>query len=93
MDYRITKAPPSSSHAQKVNHHSPGEDGAETTSSVTSHLYLRSSETLDKDVVLRRIRHHKVRTMVRALLSTSPSSVTVDKDKWVDLQDDAFSNP
>lgn len=88
MDYRIAQAPASCSQAQ-VKMKVKNEPETETVSSVTSHLYLRSSETLDKDVVLRLIRHHRVRTRVRALLV----GTTGEQNKWEDLQDDAFSNP
>lgn len=65
---------------------------------VSSHLFLRpthTTETLDKDVVLRRIRHRKRVNSVKSALkgfmgcpvSSKPHQVSV---KWVD---DAFAAP
>ncbi|KAA8547280.1 hypothetical protein F0562_003856 [Nyssa sinensis] len=103
MAFVISKNQPSFSEkeAEKVNH-SEGRDDAGTINSVTSHLYLKSSssssahssETLDKDVILRRIRHHKclnkVRTTFQALVNSSSSSA--HEHKWLEVND-AFSGP
>ncbi|KAK3015365.1 hypothetical protein RJ639_005637 [Escallonia herrerae] len=80
---------------------SEGKDDNETTKSVTSHIYLKSSSaqaaagTLDKNVVLRRIRYHKslkkVKSTFQALLNSSNECVQ-DEQKWLE-QDDAFSAP
>ncbi|KAI5665863.1 hypothetical protein M9H77_15716 [Catharanthus roseus] len=72
--------------------------------SVTSQLYLlksssssstrRPSESLDKEIVLRRIRHHKsmnkVRNALQSLLANSPASDS--EYKWLELGDN-FSSP
>lgn len=68
---------------------------------VTTHIYLKpthSTETLEKEVVLRRLRQRKrmgkVGTAVKALLSSpfasKPDKVSVHHKKWVD---DAFAAP
>ncbi|KAG9440812.1 hypothetical protein H6P81_020977 [Aristolochia fimbriata] len=68
---------------------------------VTCQLYLKphkNSESLDKDVVLRRIRHRKrvnrVRSVMRSLLtppeSKGNSPTARHEDLWLD---DAFSAP
>ncbi len=81
--------------AEKVNLNHSGEKDSEL-SPVSSQLYLKSStqassKTLDKEAVLRRIRHHKnlnkVRGALQALISNS-----VQEQKWMD-PDDVFSAP
>ncbi|KAJ4966319.1 hypothetical protein NE237_018168 [Protea cynaroides] len=76
----------------------------ETPNTVTRHLYLKpahTSETLDKDQLLRRIRHrkrvNKFRNALLALLrspfsssSGVPDKVPVHHESWLD---DAFSAP
>lgn len=64
---------------------------------VSTLLYLKpthTSETLDKDVVLRRIRQrkrvNKLRAALQALLTTPVSPSVHEKNKWVD---DAFAAP
>ena len=68
---------------------------------VSTHIYLKpphSTETLEKQVVLRRIRHrkriNKVRTAVQALLGSptaaNPDKVSANQMRWVD---DAFAAP
>lgn len=101
MAYIFSENRPTFSEAEKVNHL---RDEHETTNTVTSQLHLKSpaqtSETLDKDVVLRRIRHHKcvnkVRSAFQALVSSaSPGQadrVSAYEQKWLE-QDDAFSAP
>ncbi|KAL7193184.1 hypothetical protein ACSBR2_024903 [Camellia fascicularis] len=96
----------SSNKSQEVKNLSSVSEGRDTNS-VTSYLYLKSSsahsssEPLDKDVVLRRIRHHKclnkIRSPFQALLSSSFSSgqadmVAAHQHRWLE-QDDAFSAP
>ncbi|KAM1388086.1 hypothetical protein ACFX2I_016254 [Malus domestica] len=63
---------------------------------VSSHVHIKpthTSQPLDKEIVLRRIRQRKrvnrVRAALQALLS-SPSSPSVQENKWVD---DAFASP
>ena len=76
------------------------QEEQEKMDSVTSHLYIKpshSKKTLDKEVVLRRIRHHKRMNNVKSsLLSFIGSSLpantnnkaSVHEIKWVD---DAFA--
>ncbi|GMN29818.1 hypothetical protein TIFTF001_002572 [Ficus carica] len=65
-------------------------------SPITSQLYLKSSSSkaLNKEVVLRRIRHHKclnkVRSAFQGLLTTSHEEDA--HQKWLD-QNDNFSSP
>ncbi|KAH7567335.1 hypothetical protein ACOSP7_010831 [Xanthoceras sorbifolium] len=79
------------------------QEDPESSNSVSSHLYLRpihTSETLDKDAVLRRIRHrkrlNKVRNALRGFLGWSARPAETNKvssfyeKKWVD---DAFAAP
>ncbi|KAF7136549.1 hypothetical protein RHSIM_Rhsim08G0109000 [Rhododendron simsii] len=76
---------------------SDGSRAKSTTEAVTSCIHLKSSsgqisQPLDKEVVLRRIRHHKclnkIRNTFQALLSTPPPS----EHRWLE-PDDAFSAP
>lgn len=106
MDFIISEAQPSLSEVESrvnLNHTKDGKDSSETPGTgrhITSELYLRSSsKSLDKDVVLRRIRHHKnlnrVRGALQALLSSSEHANYADpvqQHKWVD-QNDNFSSP
>lgn len=74
----------------------------ETNNPVTSHLYIKptdSTQTLDREVVLRCIRQrkrvNKWKAMVQALVSSAFSAkpekaVSVHKKKWID---DAFAAP
>ncbi|XP_059624701.1 uncharacterized protein LOC132267576 [Cornus florida] len=92
---------------------SEARNEGESVNSVTTHLYLRSSsssadhhasKSLDKDVVLRRIRHHKslykLRSTFHALISTSDEAspehagdtVSGYRQMWLQ-QGDAFSAP
>ncbi|XXG49289.1 hypothetical protein AAC387_Pa02g3510 [Persea americana] len=74
-----------------------------TRKPVTSCLYIkphpasdpeRQRVSLDKDVVLRRIRHrkrvNKVQNVLQALLTAPVSDVSADERLWLD---DAFSAP
>ncbi|OVA18602.1 hypothetical protein BVC80_1831g152 [Macleaya cordata] len=78
------------------------EEPDEVLKSSTSRLYLmKPTETLDKDVILRRIRHirrvNKVRDAVQTLLRSPPFSgyyndeVSVMEKQWLAM--DAFSAP
>ncbi|KAK2660440.1 hypothetical protein Ddye_006973 [Dipteronia dyeriana] len=82
----------------ETNTHEDQED-QESLNYVSSHLYLRhthTSEKLDKDVVLRRIRHrkrlNKVRNALQGFLGWSVPTNKTDKVsvKWLD---DAFAAP
>ncbi|GLU19953.1 hypothetical protein SLE2022_361730 [Rubroshorea leprosula] len=77
------------------------EEGGDvqTLSPITSHLCLKSSassspEALDKEAVLRRIRHHKSLNKVRTALHAMAggSGKTNWEQKWLELTD-AFSCP
>ncbi|KAF8405098.1 hypothetical protein HHK36_009996 [Tetracentron sinense] len=99
MASMVPKNQTSFSDAEKMNNYS--EDQEPKVLPVTTHLYLKptnSSETLDKDVVLRRIRQrkrvNKFRSALQALLispfSGGTDNVSVHEKKWLD---DAFSAP
>ncbi|CAK9151535.1 unnamed protein product [Ilex paraguariensis] len=101
MAFMISKHQPSFSEAAEKVSVSDQRDETEIINSVTSQLYLKSSSSsahhtsekaLDKDVVLRRLRHHKCLNRIKntfgALLSTTPSGG--QRQKWLE-QDDAFS--
>ncbi|KAK3231519.1 hypothetical protein Dsin_003400 [Dipteronia sinensis] len=85
---------------KKQNSHEEDQEvNQESLNYVSSHLYLRpthTSETLDKDVVLRRIRHrkrlNKVRNALQGFLGWSVPTNKTDKVsvKWLD---DAFAAP
>nr|XP_048335980.1 uncharacterized protein LOC125423973 [Ziziphus jujuba var. spinosa] len=107
MAFIISKAQSSLSEVQsngRLNHEKDGKDSSEspdTGSHITSELYLRSSsKSLDKDVVLRRLRQHKslnkIKGAFQALLSSSSEHAnyadSVQQQKWVD-QNDNFSSP
>lgn len=66
---------------------------------VTSQLHLKTSESLDREIVLRRIRQHKtmnkVRNSLQSLFRSSQSHTPVsdyDEHKWLELGD-TFSSP
>ncbi|KAK9948749.1 hypothetical protein M0R45_004313 [Rubus argutus] len=92
---------------QNQNNSKDGEAQAQhhQSVSVTSHLYLKSSSNskaaaLDRDLVLRRIRHHKdmrkVKSAFQALMGNRSSSSelqatsTTDMASWLD-QENSFS--
>ncbi|CBI19614.3 unnamed protein product, partial [Vitis vinifera] len=61
MSFLVSKPQPSSSDSEKITNSDDRED-SDTLLTVTSYLHLKpaqSSQTLDKDLVLRRIRHRK----------------------------------
>ncbi|KAL6317950.1 hypothetical protein AAG906_030997 [Vitis piasezkii] len=99
MSFLVSKPRPSSSDYEKITHSDDRED-SDTLPTVTSYLHLKpaqSSQTLDKDLVLRRIRHrkrvNKVRNLFQTLVSSpfsTTDSVRVQEKKWVD---DAFAAP
>ncbi|KAM0970582.1 hypothetical protein ACFX13_018888 [Malus domestica] len=84
------------------------EVSPESQSSITSHVYLKSpaAASLDRDVVLRRIRHHKhlskVKSAFQAFMgsssspepATSPMTPTsnIHHETWLH-QEDSFSSP
>ncbi|KAF6155752.1 hypothetical protein GIB67_007399 [Kingdonia uniflora] len=73
------------------------ENQTDVQMTITSHLYLKpthTSEPMDKDVVLRRIRQRKrvyrFRNALQAILSSPFSRKNEGEKKWLD---DAFSAP
>lgn len=102
MAYSISKNQQQAFSETEKHSLSEGRDDnlGSTNSSVTSHLYIKasssaqtqpSSGTLDKQVVLRRIRQHKclkkVQNTFQALLPQASSH-----QGWLE-QDDVFSSP
>ncbi|TMW93216.1 hypothetical protein EJD97_012013 [Solanum chilense] len=76
---------------------SDDQDSVETERVISSQLYLKSSshENLDKNVVLRRLRHHKYLQKVRGNLKTlldSYSTRDYYEHKWLE-QGDVFCSP
>ncbi|KAI5319464.1 hypothetical protein L3X38_039172 [Prunus dulcis] len=103
MAFIISRAPPkqkqpSFSEAEKKDGHK--ELSEAQSSSITSHVYLKSSAgaAMDRDVVLRRIRHHKnlskVKSAFQSLMGSSQeaASVTSVDQTWLH-QEDTFSSP
>ena len=91
------------SETKNINENNPEDlrEETENGSLVSTHIYLKptpSTGTLEKKVVLRRIRHrkcmNKVRAAVKALVGSpsaaSPGKVSAHQEKWVD---DAFAAP
>ncbi|TQD95889.1 hypothetical protein C1H46_018527 [Malus baccata] len=84
------------------------EVSVKSQSSITSHVYLKSptAASLDRDVVLRRIRHHKHVSKVKSAFrfmgssrsspepATSPRTPTsnIHHETWLH-QEDSFSSP
>ncbi|KAJ4714994.1 Histone-lysine N-methyltransferase [Melia azedarach] len=96
MAFMISKAETSLSDSKKNS-----SSRSEEKETITRELLLRSSspdsfpnETWDKEVVLRRIRHHKnlnkIKSALQALVNSSGGQV--QEHKWLD-QNDAFSSP
>ncbi|KAJ0085873.1 hypothetical protein Patl1_09066 [Pistacia atlantica] len=101
----VPKTQPTISEADDKNNNNNttgDQEHPENLNSVTTHLFLRptqTSQTLEKDEVLRRIRHrkrmNKLKTTVQGLVCWPQPVKTTDKVsvyemKWVD---DAFSAP
>lgn len=98
MAFRISKAQqPSFSVSEKLvdtNHQEYEDTKALGASPISSQLYLKpSAQAMDKDVILKRIRHHKtlnkVRNTIQALVG---SRLEQEQQKWLD-PDDIFSSP
>lgn len=90
---------PSFSDSESHNVSFSHQDSENTSSVISSQLYLKSSshQNLDKNVVLRRIRHHKclhkVRANLQGLLDTTFSTRNYDYEhKWLE-QGDVFCSP
>ncbi|EOX91260.1 Uncharacterized protein TCM_000507 [Theobroma cacao] len=100
MDFMIPKAQPYSfsGAAHKVmNVNNPEEKETETTNPVTSQLQIKSSarsspEALDKEVVLRRLRHHKCKNKAKSAFQALVGSSAQAQEKWMELGD-AFTCP
>ncbi|GLU13648.1 hypothetical protein SLE2022_302720 [Rubroshorea leprosula] len=104
MAFMVSKSQPSFSETEEravnVKQQLEEDKDVQTLSPITSHLYLKSSarssshETLDKEAVLRRIRHHKSLNRVRtALQALAGGSGKANGDQmWMELSDD-FSCP
>ena len=87
------------SETEKVNMDNSEEKDSAAVGSISSQLYLKSypkasSQTLDKEVVLQRIRHrkslNKFKSAFEALLGNKESDNR--EQKWLE-QDDVFSAP
>ncbi|EEF52505.1 conserved hypothetical protein [Ricinus communis] len=102
MSFLVSKTQPALSEAENNAANNSTEDQEDQEmlcgARVTTHVHLKpahSSQTLDKDVVLRRIRQRKCANKVRSVLqgflgfptSSKPDKVSV---RWVD---DAFAAP
>ncbi|XVE87221.1 hypothetical protein DITRI_Ditri18aG0098700 [Diplodiscus trichospermus] len=101
MDFMIPKSQPylSGPYHQRVmkNVNNPEEKGIETSNPVTSQLQIKSSagsspEALDRDVVLRRIRHHKCKVKIKSVFQGLFGSSGQAQEKWMELGD-AFTCP
>jgi hypothetical protein len=98
MAFRASQVQISVSEAEKASLDHAEERDSESlgpVSPISSQLHLKPSpQALDKEAVLRRIRHHKslnkVRGAFQALVSVSGASI--QDQKWLN-QDDAFSSP
>lgn len=95
MAFMIPNAHQSFSEAEKLNLNHPDDKDTQ----ISRQLYLKSSsaqassKTLDKDVILKRIRHRKNLNKVRnAFHALERSLVSANQQKWLD-PDDAFSSP
>ncbi|CAK7339470.1 unnamed protein product [Dovyalis caffra] len=101
MAFMISKAQQSFSETEKLKLNHPGvEDNQALTSTISSQLHLKPSvHSMDKDVILKRIRHHKtankVKNAFRALATSGlgqENMVLANQRKWLD-PDDMFSSP
>ena len=101
MAFMLSKADQSFSDDEKLNSFNNPEDKDTQTSvnpvMISSQLHLKSSSTraLEKDRILRRIRHHrsvnKVKNAFQAMVSGSSDQAAYQK-RWLDPED-AFSSP
>ncbi|KAL7101230.1 hypothetical protein ACP275_08G043000 [Erythranthe tilingii] len=95
---------PSSSFSDKSEklsfNNKDGGENEKVTETVSTQLLLKPSpESLDKEVVLRRLRHHKtmvkVKNVFQAVLTPPPSPHTdreLYEEKWLQ-QGDSFTSP
>lgn len=93
----ISKNQPSlSEDAEKMSF--SNKDGSEPLGSVSSQLFLKSSaQSLDKDVVLRRLRHHKTMSKVKNAFQAmlAPRLANTEEpyeEKWLQ-KGDSFTSP
>jgi len=97
MAFMISRA---ESETKKVSLDHQEDENSATVNAISSELHLKSSlssksssQTLDKEVVLRRIRHQKslnrIKSVFEGFLSSSASA---QEQKWLQ-QDDVFSSP
>lgn len=71
------------------------KDGGEALGSVSTHLSLKSSSrSLEKEAVLRRLRHHKTMNRVKNAFHAimAPQLEDLYDEKWLQ-QGDSFSSP
>ncbi|XWS41980.1 hypothetical protein CRYUN_Cryun17cG0129000 [Craigia yunnanensis] len=99
MDFMIPKAQPyfSCTDQKVMNVINPEEKYTQTNNPVTNQLQIKSSarsspEALDKEVVLRRIRHHKCKNKVKSAFQALVGSSEQAQEKWMELGD-AFTCP
>lgn len=84
---------------QKMKLNTTEENGNFNQTPVSTELYLRSpssSKSLEKEAVLRRIRHHKyiskIKGTLEVLVRSSSTTAQGNEQMWVD-QYDGFSTP
>ncbi|KAF9682332.1 hypothetical protein SADUNF_Sadunf05G0098100 [Salix dunnii] len=101
MSFMVSKPQQSFSENEKLNlNHPEVEDSRVLTGPVSSQLHLKPSvHAMDKDVILKRIRHrktvNKVKKTLQALAASSldqENMASAYQQKWLDPQD-AFSSP
>ncbi|KAJ1419092.1 hypothetical protein SESBI_15360 [Sesbania bispinosa] len=100
MAFMISRAE-SESEKARLDHLEDKDSATATAGAISSQLHLKSpkasSETLDKQVVLRRIRHRKSINRIKSAFeglrgSTEGKTASAQEQKWLE-QDDAFSAP
>jgi hypothetical protein len=97
MAFMITRA---ESGSEKVSIDHQEDKNSTIDSAISSELHLKSSlspksssQTLDKEVVLQRIRHHKSINRIKSAFEVLRGcSASAQEQKWLQ-QDDVFSSP
>lgn len=97
MAFVISRA---ESETKKVGLDHQEDKNSARDSAISSELHLKSSlssksssQTLDKEVVLRRIRHQKSLNRIKSVFeSFQGCSASAQEQKWLQ-QDDVFSSP
>ncbi|KAJ6919508.1 hypothetical protein NC651_013460 [Populus alba x Populus x berolinensis] len=101
MSFVVSKAPQSFSENEKLNlNHREVEDNQVLTNPISNQLHLKPAvHAMEKDVILKRIRHHKsVNKVKKAFQALAASSLDQEnmasayQQKWLDAHD-AFSSP